>query len=254
MRVIGLLNWFDEKPSWLAATVGSMSKLCDHVVAFDGAYGRFPSLDFRSSPEQAETIIRTADGLGMGWTVYAQKEKWWGGEVEKRAAMLHVASQIADPSDWFLILDADEILTDVWSGTRTQLSETDLDVAEVIIGDSDGGVAPIRRLFRALPNITTEQAHYVVTATKDGRTVVLCGDRAVHTQEPSLYLPDVKIIHRRYERDPERQNQKHQYYADAMPIEQRALEAIQDGGQAGADQGSHDRTGGVRVPSGAGRD
>jgi hypothetical protein len=222
VRVIGLLNWYDERPSWLAACVASMSNLCDFVVAFDGAYARFPTLSPRSSPDQAETIARTANGLGMACVTYSPREKWWGGEVEKRAALFNVASAFATPDDWFLVLDADEELQ---SANRNALSATDLDVAEIQTTDGWGkGLFPVRRLFRALPGITVEQAHYVVTARKDGRKVVLCGNPDVHAQESPLFLPDVRIIHRAEERDPERKQQKADYYAWAMPAE--TLEAI----------------------------
>jgi hypothetical protein len=224
--IIGCLNWFNEKPSWLAACVASMAKLCGHVVAFDGAYARWPALNHRSSPVQAETIMRTADGLGMGWTIHVPREKWWGGEVEKRAALLRAASQIGDATDWLLVLDADEVLSAAWPSDRAQLEESDLDVAEVSITDEWGGLAPIRRLFRALPDITTEQAHYVVTARKAGRKVVLRGDPEVHTEEPALYLPDIRITHRMNERDAQRQSHKERYYALAIPAEQEALEEV----------------------------
>ena len=226
MRVVGCLSWYAEKPSWLAACVSSMSRLCDHVVAFDGAYARFPTDQPRSRPDEAEVIARTADGLGMGWTIHTPREKWWGGEVEKRAAMFRAASIITETEDWLLVLDADEVLADVWGGTRTMLADASEDVAEVMITDEHGGRAPIRRLFRALPDITVEQAHYVVTARKDGEKVVLCGDRKAHTEVPALGLHDVLIRHRASERDPARNAQKQLYYSSAMPHEQEALAAV----------------------------
>ncbi|HXJ65633.1 MAG TPA: hypothetical protein VNN79_17895 [Actinomycetota bacterium] len=226
MRVIGVLSWYSEKPSWLAACVSSMGRLCDHVVAFDGAYARFPTDQARSRPDEAETIARTADGLGMGWTIHSPREKWWGGEVEKRAAMLRAAANLAEPDDWILSLDADEVLADVWGGTRTVLSDATEDVGEVMITDENQGRAPIRRLFRALPELTVEQAHYVVTARKGSEKIVLVGDRKVHNEVPALPLHDVLIRHRQSERDPERKAQKQLYYTSAMPHEQEALAAV----------------------------
>jgi hypothetical protein len=224
LRVIGVLNWFDEEPAWLAACVASMSKLCSDVVAFDGAYGTFPTLAPRSSPAQAETIIRTADSLGMGWTLHGRPERWLGGEVEKRARLLEVAAALAEQGqDWLLVLDADEVLSDVWSGTRSQLAETDLDVADVSRTDAWNGRAPVRRLFRVLPGITCEQTHYTVTARRDGRKVYLCGEPRVHELVEALPLLDVEIVDRGEERDPDRKAAKAAYYAKAMPREQEAL-------------------------------
>ena len=226
MKVIGLLSWYSEKPSWLANCVASMGRLCDHVVAFDGAYARFPTDVPRSRPDEAETIMRTADGLGMGWTIYTPREKWWGGEVEKRAAMFRAGMVVAEPDDWFLVLDADEVLADAWGGTRSVLADAVEDVAEIMITDEHQGRAPIRRLFRALPEITVEQAHYVVTARKDGEKVVLVGDRKFHLEEPALGLHDVLIRHRASERDPVRKQQKQLYYSQGIPAEQEALAVI----------------------------
>lgn len=225
MRVYGLLSWFDEEPSWLSACVASMSKLCSDVIAFDGAYGLYPSLEARSAPVQAETIARTADALGMAWTIHVPQEKWWEGEVSKRAAMLALAATLATPSDWLLVLDADEILRDVWSGTRGQLLETDLDVAELTIVDAWGGRAPIRRLFRALPGITCEETHYNVKVYEGSSPRYLAGDplNAAATFSPALPMLDLTIQHRGEDRTPERKAAKAAYYERAIPLEQAKL-------------------------------
>lgn len=210
-----------------------MSKLCGSVVAFDGAYGLFPGTKSVSSPLEAETVLRTADALGMGCTIHRPSEKWWGGELEKRSMLMQVAAATVDPDDWLLVLDADEILTDVWSGTRTQLAETDRNVAEVSITGNHGGIAPIRRLFRAFPGIGVESTHYTVTAFVGGRKVYLSGDPNVHAMEEALPILDVRIVHREDERDPDRKARKMEYYANAIPQEQRHLYAIDEGGQHG---------------------
>lgn len=235
MQVIGCLSWFNEPPSWLAGTVASMGKLCSHIVAFDGAYGMFPDQKAASSPLQADAIMRTADGLGLGCTIHRPMEKWWAGEVDKRSKMLQVASTFTyGPEDWILVQDADEILVEAWSGTRTQLTETDKDVAEITFTDAWGGRFGIRRLFRALPGLRVEYTHYTVVAEKDGRKVCLNGDEKHYTIEEALRLPDVRLLDRSDERDAERRAAKQHYYAIAIPMEQQAL---LNGGMADAEVG-----------------
>jgi hypothetical protein len=200
-----------------------MSKICSSVVALDGAYFLFPGAIDRpkSHPEQAETIIRTAEALGMAATVMVPNEPWES-EVVKRAALFGVAGALAKPDDWMLWLDADEVLTGV--GNPAQLDQP-LDVAEVVIWDQDyGGRCMIRRLFRALPDITVEFAHWLVTATKDGRRVVLSGyPKLVKDLEPAFTWSDIRIEHRTRERDPERRERKRRYYDLALPRERLAV-------------------------------
>src|SRR6266498_603798 len=62
VRIYGLLSWYDERQDWLAAAVTSAAKLCDGIIAVDGAYALFPdSLRHPTSgAEQAATILETA--------------------------------------------------------------------------------------------------------------------------------------------------------------------------------------------------
>ena len=65
MKVVALISWWEESPAWLAATVSSAAKLCDHVVAVDGAYALMPAGTARSEPTQAEVVLRTCDALSL---------------------------------------------------------------------------------------------------------------------------------------------------------------------------------------------
>lgn len=221
MRVIGLLSWYDENPAWLAECVASASRLCDHLVAVDGAYAQFPGSLTQpySGAEQAEVIALTAAGCGMGVTVHVPREVWWGGEVAKRNFMFKLGSTLTTEADWFFRIDADEVLDRVPANTRDLLEQTGCDVAEVNIYDE--GRSPFRCLFRALPGIGIEQAHYVVTATVDGRRVILRGDPAVHRQEPAEPLWSVKLVHRSSARPAARLQRKAVYNAQvaAMGLE-----------------------------------
>ena len=222
MRVIGLLNWFDENPAWLAECAASASKLCDHVIAVDGPYAGFPGALKKpsSGSDQVDAITHTAAGLGMGCTIYSPRQVWWGpdgGEVAKRDFMFKLGMTFAEPDDWFLRIDADEILSDVPLDTRMRLGGTEHNVAEVTIWEREASQhvanmagdyqSPFRCLYRALPGIRIEQAHFIVTAPVDGERVFLNGPHAA----PAETLWDVRLEHRTRLRTAHRQQLKSQY-------------------------------------------
>lgn len=223
-RVVGLLNWYEESPAWLAECVASAARLCDHIIAVDGPYASFPGAQQKpySGTEQADAIIHTAAGAGIGVTVHAPGHPWWGGEVQKRDTMFRLGELCA--ADWFLRIDADEVLTSVPADTRHRLATTEYDVAELTLwerdisqkaatvvetGDYESG---LRCFFRAIPGIRIEQAHYVVTVPDGGGRRVLCGDARVHRLEPAEPLRDVRLEHRKQLRTLARQRFKRDYY------------------------------------------
>lgn len=226
MRIIGLLSWYEEPASWLAECVVGMAKLCDHVIAVDGPYALFPGATTKpaSGSEQAETILHTAAGAGIGCTIHSPRQPWWGNEVEKRDYMLQLGMTMAEPGvDWFLRVDADEVVTQVPVDSAKKLAETDLDVAEVMLWERDDldSQYPLRALFRALPGIRIHQLHYLVTVPgKDDKTRVLCGHDIKHRQEPAADLWDVRMEHRTKQRSALRRALKDQYYAQIPEIEQ----------------------------------
>lgn len=234
MRVIGLLNWYEENPAWLAECVSSAARLCDHIIAVDGPYGLFPGSTAKpsSSPSQADTIRRVCAGSGIGCTIHTPNQVWWDGEVAKRDFMFKLGLQVARPwEDWFLRIDADETLTEVPPDTKTELSCTQYDAAEVIIwerstelGDSSSA---FRCLFRAIPSIRIEQAHYVVTYRDNGQVRVLNGDTNVHELEPALQLMGVRLEHKTNMRLPERQGLKARYARDIENSQSEKTEAFQ---------------------------
>lgn len=218
MRVIGLLNWYQEPASSLAECVASAARLCDHLIAVDGPYSAFPGALKQpySGTEQADIILRTAAGAGMGCTIHQSRQPWWGNEIEKRDYMFKLGSLFTSPDDWYLRIDADEILTHVPLGTKERLAASEYNTAEITIwqretnlkvaANVDTGLEyaePFRCLFRALPGISIKHAHYIVT-TPD---TVLRG----RGEEPAEDLTDVRLEHRTYQRAIARQKQKQQY-------------------------------------------
>ena len=226
MRIVALLSWYDESPTWLAETVASVGKMCDHLIAVDGPYARFPGALSKpaSGPEQVETILRVAAGAGIGCTIHQPRQPWWGGEVEKRDAMFRIGETMTSAKDWYFVVDADEVISKAPSDLRRRLTDTDLDVAELtlweretqsrvaeLVDTSSDYRTPLRRLFRAVPGIQIEQAHYVVTVPGPEGKRVLCGNRDVHTVEPSEQVWDLMLEHRRGQRTIGRMRLKDKY-------------------------------------------
>ena len=137
MKIVALLSWFNESPTWLAATISSAARFCDHVIALDGAYANFPGARASSGEFEHEAILRTAEAVGIGVTLHVPDEPYRGNEVEKRNLHFELAKPITSPTDWLFILDADE--TVVRSPDRAiirgELEETDLYVANVTLSE-----------------------------------------------------------------------------------------------------------------------
>lgn len=235
MKVVGLLSWYEEPASWLAECVASAARICDHLIAVDGPYALFPGSTRKpfSSTEQADIIAATAGGAGIGCTIHTSRQPWWGGEVAKRDFMFQLGLTFTESTDWFLRIDADEVITHIASDTRELLASTDRDVAEVTLWerpseaaqvvDSADYTTPLRCLYRALPGLRVEQAHYIVTAPSSGGRTVLRGNTSVHTEAPALSLWDVRLEHRSRQRTPGRQRLKQQYQ---QAVEDLAAEQV----------------------------
>jgi hypothetical protein len=227
VKVVALLSWYEEPASWLAETVASLGKFCDHVIAVDGPYADFPGALTKqaSGTEQAETILHTAAGVGIGCTIYAPRTLWWGNEVQKRAFTMKLGQTFTTEDDWFFVIDADEVITDVPVDARQALDKTDRNVGEIVIWERDDldGHYPARRLFRALRGITYQNTHYTITApgVDGGPTRVLNGNEVMNRGrfEKAEDFWGVKIEHRRQHRSELRAALKSQYYARVPDFE-----------------------------------
>lgn len=229
MKVVGLLNWYEEHPSWLVECVASAARLCDHIIAVDGPYAAFPDALRKpfSGTEQADAILRTAAGAGIGCTIHTPRQPWWGGEVEKRDFMFRLGESFTSSDDWYLRIDADEVITSLPSDIRQRLTESEYDVAEVKIWEretshqtpvGDFG-APFRCLYRALPGITIQQAHYLVMVPTEDAPRILVGDGVVHRPEPAEELHDMLLEHRTQLRSVSRKQLKDYYYSMVPMLE-----------------------------------
>jgi len=219
VRVVGLLSWYEEPASWLAETVASAARLCDHIIAVDGPYATFPGALRKpaSGSEQADVIAHAAAGAGIGCTVHSPRSPWWDGEVGKRDWMFRAAELVTTEADWLLVIDADEVLTTIPPDTRQLLEASDKDVAELRLWDRDGSEVLDRRFIRARRGLKVEGAHYVWT-TPDG--AVLRGNQTLQELAPAEPLWDVRMEHRTRHRSAARQDAKQDYYATVGDIEQ----------------------------------
>lgn len=224
VRVVGCLAWYDESPLWLAAAVQGAAKLCDHVVAVDGAYALYPRGRAWSTPEQSQAITEAAHAAGVGCTIHHPQEVWMGNQIEKRSLMFELARTVADETDWVYVFDADDLVTDVPGDARRRLEEAEEDVAVYTLWWTDDMHAtPAKEqaaqafaypheaanryfpgLFRALPGLRVQDTHYHVVAERDGETVSLRGHPDHHDLEPFLNLTDMRVQHRHPQRTKQR--------------------------------------------------
>jgi hypothetical protein len=232
VKIAGILSWFDEQPSMLATAVAGMARICDAIVAHDGAYALFPGARPRSHPSQAEAIIRTAEALDVECLVYRPREIYWGNEVEKRNQGLRLAGTLLEPdTDWLLVFDADFHILKCDPGlVRGRLENTDLDVAtytildgkDLLANEALAGFAKhhgadtewtmrTRDIYRWTPSLTIGPRHWDYWRTDAGCKRWLRGPEDI--LEPSLDLnADLVVYHRNEERAQVRRDAAHRYY------------------------------------------
>jgi hypothetical protein len=205
--------WFDEHPRWLAASVASFAKLCDHVIAVDGAYFAYPEGRPASGGEQAEAIIAAARTAGIGCTVHVPQGVWMGNETEKRTCYAKIANALGTPyEDWMLVLDADEEISEVSPLARFDLEATDLDAAEIGMWTTDelrSWFGPTRRLYRILPDMAYGPTHFSLHGTgENGDRVCLygLGEKYGETMGDSLSMvTTIRVEHKHHLRSETRQ-------------------------------------------------
>jgi hypothetical protein len=220
VKIIGVLSYFDERPSWLAGVVAGLYKAqVSHVVAVDGAYGLYPGGRPYSGPEQQASIVEVCRSLEMGCTWYAPQEPYFGNEVEKRNIAFRLAEAVAEPfEDWYFLADADHFVTSALGLThRLREAPDDHDAGMVRFCEPYGAIpswGPLRCVFRAIPGLKFEGNHYTYR-TPDGRDL--------HApDEPALDLSCVEVEHRTAHRDRYRKELQQDYYRrrDEMGVEQ----------------------------------
>lgn len=239
MRVVALLSWYDESPTWLSAAVASAARIANHVVAVDGAYRLLPGGRGSSGVEQSDAVRLACEAAGVGCTLHVPSASWVGNEVGKRDFLFALGQTVVETpgEDWFMVIDADELVADCDRvGVLAGLAEFTGHVAEVeyelfddLTRHDDRNVTRphrtsmwARRLFRSSAQpIRVVGQHWNYVRVDDGEPVVLWG-----RDETGDVLPvDMRMVHRTLQRWPERREQQQQYYRirNSMSIEAAPL-------------------------------
>lgn len=176
-RVTGILSFYDEPTELLAASVSSLTDVVDHLVVVDGAYMLYPQGKPSSDPDQMRLITEICRGARIGLTTHTPVQVWSGNEVQKRNHALWLAEAVTNEDGWYLVLDADCIITQVspsWFKDVHEIAEDgwgaiDLSVRETrpIPGvelDPEDSYAPIRLMYRALRNMQYGPSHWTLRA------------------------------------------------------------------------------------------
>jgi hypothetical protein len=250
-KVIALLAWYDESPSWLAACVASVAPHVDAIVAVDGAYAQYPDARARSERSQAETIQATAEASGIGCTIHRPQTYWLGGEVEKRTAMFRLGqAHRTSFDDWYWVIDADCVVTQVPKDFRERLAETETNAIEVTlyerrdyVGDHPEvaqvmnlptcGAQRMPMLFRALKDMQVVNAHYVYGGwDENNEWHYVWGPPALQPDAPTI-MENIHVEHRSIWRDLYRRDTAKRYYEirDELGIE-RVVPRDENGGYA----------------------
>lgn len=245
MKIIALLSWYDESPTWLSTCVAGIGRFCDEVIAVDGAYALYPGGRARSHPQQVEAITLAAETAGIGCMVYQPSEKWAGNELEKRNKCLDLAASIAEDGDWVAVIDADyHLLKCEPEVIRVELANCEEDVAAYILLEgkdfaSSGTleqfaaarnvdhewVYATRDLYRWNPTLRVGPAHWCYSAELDGERRWL---RGPYDLEPHFSLNrNLVFYHRTADRYDVRRRAADKYYElrDTFSIETTELVA-----------------------------
>lgn len=231
MKVAGLLSWYDESPAWLATAVSGMARVCDEIIAVDGAYALYPSARPRSHPQQVEAVLQAAEAGGAGCTVHRPREVFWGNEVAKRNLTLALASaHLESGRDWLVIFDADWHVTEANPARfRHELEETDLDVALYTIVESLDFMANEHTaeysktdvlephwfvdgpIFRYYDSLRYGPAHFTLSRESDGERAWLAGPKG-HLAPAHPLGRALVVYHRNQDRSLARRQAGESYY------------------------------------------
>ena len=232
MKLCGILSYYQESPHWLSTAVAGMGRICDTLIALDGAYALFPGARPRSHPKQAEAILQMAETMDMECLIHRPKEIYWGNEVEKRNMSLKLAGTVLEPGrDWVLVFDADiHMLMCNPDTVRAELAETQHDVATYTALDgidflADAKLAeyangrPVdpewtvrtKDIYRWDPTLRYGPAHWTVSRMRNGAREWLRGPA---NQEPDAHDLNRALVvyHRTADRSRVRKRAAETYY------------------------------------------
>lgn len=239
MKVVAVLCWWDESPTWLSHVIAGAARAgVSHVVAVDGPYALVSSSESSSGVEQHDAIIRACHSSRVGLSLIVPECPWVGNEVEKRSAAFRAALDVTTEADWLLVVDAD--MPVVRGNLLADLDGCELDVATVQLVDrfdwhtSDGrSILPAesraaqktatahRALFRARRGLEVHGSHYIYRyPDAEGEWRYLWGPSSLPL-EPAKHLQGVEVEHWTRQRNALRSEQQKAYYElrDQLGIE-----------------------------------
>lgn len=244
-KVVGILSWFDESPTWLGQTVASMARICDHVVAVDGRYALYDDPRVVSSIAEHDAIVQTARGAGLGITLHVPTRAWRD-EMEKRSFSFQLAQMVSDTHrDWFTVLDGDEVIIEAPDKRELahMLDDATMDGIRTVtvtlrdIADPHANADRTRfgmdlptphvvqcrvpRLFRMPANLRCVGYHYnYVGEDETGEPVELWGmdEAARYRTEWASFTDHIVIEHKHQQRPKIRKALREQYYRDRNSV------------------------------------
>lgn len=237
MRVIGLLSFYSERPSWLAGCIASYARAgITHLIALDGAYRLYPNAQAASNSLEHDAIIETSRACGLHTTLVIPDQPWQGNEIEKRNHLFRLADTVSDPDhDWLVVIDADEVVTRATPNLWDQLASTEHHAASCILWErktldtqpeaqaarsfsyDPRTAVPHRKIFRAFHGIHCANNHYTYQAP--GITLPLWGHKRLVTEHD--LTNDLVVEHRTEHRALQRKEDAQYYY------KRRDLEGIE---------------------------
>ena len=138
VKLVAVLVWYDEDPRLLYETVSRLGQIpVDALVAVDGAYALYPGGTGSSPASNHAAIGAAARAIGISATIHSPGRPWEegtrpgeeSGAIKQRTLSIRLAETLTDPDDWFLVIDADNVLLRVDPSFRRQLEASDKEVA-----------------------------------------------------------------------------------------------------------------------------
>ena len=230
MKICGILSWYDEAPHWLATAVAGFARVCDLIVAVDGAYALYPGARPCSHPQQAEAVLSAAEAAGVACLLHRPQKLFFGNEVEKRNLTLRLAAPFLGEDDWVLAFDADcHVFKCDQIRVRGELENTDallasytfLNVEDAFVNPDLARLSSVddfstestgrtRDIYRWHPSLLYGPQHWVVSREFDGERLWLRHSKDgvdSHDLDASLV-----VYHRSRDRAKVRQDAQQGYY------------------------------------------
>lgn len=195
--IVGVLCWYEEPPEALATAVAGFARVCDQIVALDGAYALYPAGRPCSAPGEAEAILAACEAAGVGCIVHRPRELFAGNEVEKRNLSLSLAAAF-EPS-WVIVFDGDFRVT--WcvpEAVRWDLVNTTANVGSYSLRD-EHGFGRLAGVYRWTHDLRYVSTHYDVRGTYNGAEVRL-------REVGSELMLNLEAVHRHDQRSAARKN------------------------------------------------